>query len=301
MNSGYKPARVEELGSLIDRNHTDAMIAHRFIEKLVGEQARGRDFAVKVPMAEEWIADLTTKLAESHETIETITRVFGAVNTEKIAAEAALRAAREENERLTAQLNTPELHDFSAAVVSEAQHQRHRWGSDHDTGKEPQDWFWLLGYLGGKALKAHASGDTDKALHHTISSAAVLANWHAAISGTATAMRPGIDPAERGIESRNDCPPALSPTPAPQPDCRQTGRWRVGSKVPLNVYQGDRPVCQCHNEADAQQIVEAMNQSPPQPVEEGGERRCPHGNTADQWCLICSPPEGQNAVPPPPV
>jgi hypothetical protein len=35
--------------------------------------------------------------------------------------------------------------------------------------------------------------------------------------------------------------------------------WRVGSKVPLNVYEGDRPVCQCHNEWDAQRIVEAMN------------------------------------------
>jgi len=35
--------------------------------------------------------------------------------------------------------------------------------------------------------------------------------------------------------------------------------WRVGSKVPLNVYDGDRPVCQCHNEKDARDIVEAMN------------------------------------------
>jgi hypothetical protein len=24
--------------------------------------------------------------------------------------------------------------------------------------------------------------------------------------------------------------------------------WRVGSKIPLNVYEGDRPVCQCHSE-----------------------------------------------------
>lgn len=38
---------------------------------------------------------------------------------------------------------------------------------------------------------AERSGDTDKALHHTISSAASLANWHAAILGT-TNMRPGI-------------------------------------------------------------------------------------------------------------
>lgn len=35
--------------------------------------------------------------------------------------------------------------------------------------------------------------------------------------------------------------------------------WRVGSKVPLNVYDGDRPVCQCHNVGDAALIVDAMN------------------------------------------
>ena len=35
--------------------------------------------------------------------------------------------------------------------------------------------------------------------------------------------------------------------------------WRVGSKVPLNVYDGDRPVCQCHSEEDAARIVAAMN------------------------------------------
>lgn len=36
--------------------------------------------------------------------------------------------------------------------------------------------------------------------------------------------------------------------------------WRVGSKVPLNVYDGDRPVCQCHNEDDALRIVLAVNE-----------------------------------------
>lgn len=35
--------------------------------------------------------------------------------------------------------------------------------------------------------------------------------------------------------------------------------WRVGSKVPLNVYEGDRPVCQCHTAEDARRIVSAMN------------------------------------------
>lgn len=97
-----------------------------------------------------------------------------------------------EAERLSALVNTPQLKDFASAVVLEAVHQRERWGVEHDAGKAPSDWFWLLGYLGGKALTAHIAGNRDKALHHTISSAAALANWHAAISGDSTLMRPGI-------------------------------------------------------------------------------------------------------------
>lgn len=92
--------------------------------------------------------------------------------------------------RLTALLNTPELLDFSAAVQREAAHQRERWGVEHDIGKAPADWFWLLGYLAGKALAAQLAGDESKALHHTISTAAACANWHAAILGQ-TNMRPG--------------------------------------------------------------------------------------------------------------
>lgn len=104
-------------------------------------------------------------------------------------AATALRAKLAEAERL---LNTPELHDFAAGVVREAAHQRERWGSNHDAGKTPEDWFWLLGYLSGKILRALAAGDKDKALHHAISSSAALANWHAAIQGSHTAMRPGV-------------------------------------------------------------------------------------------------------------
>jgi hypothetical protein len=39
-----------------------------------------------------------------------------------------------------------------------------------------------------------------------------------------------------------------------------TPKWRVGRNVPLNVYAGDRPVCQCHNATDALLIVSAVNQ-----------------------------------------
>ncbi len=34
--------------------------------------------------------------------------------------------------------------------------------------------------------------------------------------------------------------------------------WRVGSKVKINVYDGDRPVCQCHSERDAMLIAVAV-------------------------------------------
>lgn len=114
-------------------------------------------------------------------------------------AGAMLRALADEVERLCALVNTPTLHSFRDGVVLEAAHQRARWGADHDAGKAPADWFWLVGYLAGKALHAQTSGNAEKALHHTISTAAALANWHAAISGEHTAMRPGIDPAAHGV------------------------------------------------------------------------------------------------------
>lgn len=39
----------------------------------------------------------------------------------------------------------------------------------------------------------------------------------------------------------------------------ETHRWRVGSHVPINVYDGDRPVCQCQTAMDARLIVQAVN------------------------------------------
>lgn len=93
---------------------------------------------------------------------------------------------RREVKELNERLNTPELCDFSKGVVLEAAHQRQRWSANNDAGKQHSDWFWLVGYLAGKALRAAMIGDTKKALHHCISTAAVLANWHAAITGTDT-------------------------------------------------------------------------------------------------------------------
>ena len=102
-----------------------------------------------------------------------------------------LRAAEAEIVRLSQIINTPQADDFLRAVSTEAEHQRQRWGSAHDEGKAPADWFWLVGYLAGKALHAHGAGNVEKAEHHVITTAAALANWHRAMFGK-TNMRPGI-------------------------------------------------------------------------------------------------------------
>ena len=88
---------------------------------------------------------------------------------------------REEVARLTKILNTPLFEDFVAAVKMEAAHQESNQAKLRDDLKEPEDWYWILGYLSGKALRAHLAGDREKSLHHTISSAALLLHWHKAI------------------------------------------------------------------------------------------------------------------------
>lgn len=80
--------------------------------------------------------------------------------------------------RLRAILNTPMLEPFVEAAVAEAKHQRMRHGDNHDATKDAFDWMWTLGYLANKAARADSDGDIDKALHHTITAAALLANWH---------------------------------------------------------------------------------------------------------------------------
>ena len=98
--------------------------------------------------------------------------------------------------RLRAVIHTPHTDDWMVGVPLEAAHQIERWGTSHDAGKAPQDWFWLLGYLGGKALHAAIQGDVEKAKHHTISAGAAMLNWHRALTGETTVMRPGIKPPE---------------------------------------------------------------------------------------------------------
>jgi len=105
--------------------------------------------------------------------------------------DARLEAALAERDRLTALINTPEILDFVKAVQIEAVHQRERWGAAQDEGKTAADWFWLLGYLAGKALHSDKAGDRDKLLHHIVTTAAACANWHAQVLGKCD-MRPGI-------------------------------------------------------------------------------------------------------------
>lgn len=103
-----------------------------------------------------------------------------------------LRKAEAEASRLNTLINTPELQDFARGVVLESVHQRERWGTESDDGKTAADWFWLIGYLAQKAMMHQLAGETDKAMHHTITTAAALANWHTAIIGACNRMRPGI-------------------------------------------------------------------------------------------------------------
>lgn len=86
--------------------------------------------------------------------------------------------AAAELRRLHALINNPHTADFVEAVKSEAAHQRERWAAEHDEGKTDADWFWLVGYLAGKALNK-----PEKRLHHIITTAAACLNWHAHLTG----------------------------------------------------------------------------------------------------------------------
>jgi len=107
-------------------------------------------------------------------------------------SEGEVEDLRSEIKRLQDLIGRPHIGAWTDEVIVEAAHQRDRWGAQHDHGKQPEDWFWVIGYLAGKALAAHKAGDLDKARHHTVSTAAVLAHWAAAISGDENVFRPGL-------------------------------------------------------------------------------------------------------------
>lgn len=94
------------------------------------------------------------------------------------------------------ELGTPEIDDFFEAVKKEAAYQHERWSAEHDGGKTDADWFWLIGYLAGKAL--HNPGNSkEKKLHRIITVAAAACNWWTHVRGKSPSkMRPGINPAK---------------------------------------------------------------------------------------------------------
>lgn len=134
---------------------------------------------------------------------------------------------RRDLERATAQrdhfdqlINMPGTEDFLAAVKLEAAHQIERWGVAHDAGKRAEDWVALMVHLLGKATRAHYDGNTQKLKHHIITSAAVALNWHRALTGVSTLMRPGVGPREDGkiIAELLEVPKCTCPE-------RGTGDW----------------------------------------------------------------------------
>ena len=138
----------------------------------------------------------TNMVAVEDEAMALIGRLSAEPQANMTAMDRVISDLKDDLARLRALIHTPSTEDWLAAVPLEAAHQVERWGTSHDAGKAPQDWFWLLGYLGGKALHAAILGDVAKAKHHTISAGAALLNWHRALTGETRAMRPGTLPPE---------------------------------------------------------------------------------------------------------
>lgn len=96
-----------------------------------------------------------------------------ALRFDAFAAAAVEAAVAKERAAWQAKINTPLADDFCAAVMNEAEHQRQRWGAEHDTEKSAEDWFWLIGFLVGKALHDIRG----KRRHHIVAAGAALLNW----------------------------------------------------------------------------------------------------------------------------
>ncbi len=102
-----------------------------------------------------------------------------------------LTAAQEKIKRLEALVNFPETKNFFKAINLEAAHQIKRWGINHDTGKTPEEWLWLLAYLSTKATQAARYCDDGKYKHHIIICAAACLNWHRNVTGENNLMKLG--------------------------------------------------------------------------------------------------------------
>ena len=107
--------------------------------------------------------------------------ISGSINSKGGKNAQALRPSLRVTAGHHAAIDVPETRGFVEGLMHEAAHQRKHWGSEHDEGKEPSDWFWLLGWLAGKAVHAAITGDAEKALHRAVATAAVCANWRRAL------------------------------------------------------------------------------------------------------------------------
>lgn len=165
-----------------------------------------------------------------------------------------LSAAMDEVCRLRKLINSPQTDNWMESVQLEAAHQQERWGVKGDVGKTPLDWFWLLGYLAGKAVAAFVAGDPSKGKHHIVSSSAMLLNWHRHVTGEITAMRPGIDPSGVRVDAPRDLTPMIDAAmvemsniypPLRRSECerliRAAGVATVAPAQPLTVWFGPMP------------------------------------------------------------
>lgn len=84
-----------------------------------------------------------------------------------------LTRLRQRIQQLEQERDTPQTQNFLEAVKHEAWHQRYRWQQD-DQNKTHAQWFWLVGYLAGKALHDVRG----KRRHHVVATAAALLNWY---------------------------------------------------------------------------------------------------------------------------
>ena len=82
-------------------------------------------------------------------------------------------------------ISTPEVENFLRAVKKEAAYQKGKWKVT-DPMKSSADWYWLLGYLGGKALMdPHEEQDPrskrERRMHRIITVAAAAYHWFQAV------------------------------------------------------------------------------------------------------------------------
>lgn len=103
--------------------------------------------------------------------------------------------AIEDAPRLREIIHRPESDDFLKGVSIEAEFQRQKHGVDNlmQPTRDWHQWFWVSGYLLGKALSACLRGDREKAKHHLVTTAALLANWHNVFTGKPNATVTNVD------------------------------------------------------------------------------------------------------------